>query len=291
MSSNGADAAGVPELDSPGAARGGSWMALALMVIAAAVVGGLVGAAAGYGAARLRPSSYQGTVVVRSPTVDGSCVYFNCPTGTPGPNGIPYVADQAQQIPTPAVAQQVKAVGGANLPPIAELVGHVKAAEIGSSNSIAIAYSSPNAAEARQVTADFARGYTKWSDLQAVSSITKVLKVLRSQELVAASNNQPTSQLRKAIQELGAASTVFSAGAGPNGANSFGATPATVVVKRTGLSPVRAAGVGAFIGSIIGVLILLLLLSRSSANTPTAATTTSTRQSRTPGVPQALREP
>jgi hypothetical protein len=260
------------------------------MVIAAAVVGGLVGAAAGYGAAKLRPSSYQGTVVVRSPTVDGSCVYFNCPTGTPGPNGIPYVADQAQQIPTPAVAEQVRAVGGANLPPTAELVAHVKAAEIGSSNSIAIAYSSPSAAEARQVTADFALGYTKWSDAQAVISINKVLNVLRKQELLAASHNQSTLQLRTAIQELEAASTVFRAGAGPNGASSFGATPATVIVKKTGLSPVRAAGVGAFIGSIVGVLILLLLLSRSPANTPTAATT-STRQPRTPGVPQAVREP
>jgi hypothetical protein len=243
-------------------------LALVLMVLAAAVVGGLAGAVVGYGAGKLRPAKYVGTAYVRAPVADSTCVFFSCPTVSPGPSGIPYVATQALYITTPPLNAKIAAVIHKkklmkNPPSISVLTANVKAAEVGSSTSIVLTYTAPTAAEAQQAAAAYAGAYLTWANGRAARSLLNLHQSLLKEMAQAhvAHNPQLGAAIRKDIDEVAAARAGLKAL--PNAATDFGLTPSEVVVKRSGLVTVKSAGIGAFVGSILGVVVLLVFLSRS----------------------------
>jgi hypothetical protein len=243
-------------------------VALALVVLAAAVVGGLFGAAVGFGAGKLRPPKYVATATVRSPLADGQCFYYSCPVVNPSSSGIPYVLSQAQLIPTSAVAQPAQSAWGKTSPSVSQLGANVKAAEIGTSSSIAIAYTAKTAAEAQQGAAAFGNGFVSYENGQAVKSLGKAIAAYTLLLNGNTAAKPPASipdkaSLEKDLATLLSLQTSFTGPGGPNAAVNYAPTPADASVKASGLAPVRSAGIGAFVGCILGVIVLLVVLSRS----------------------------
>jgi hypothetical protein len=151
---------------------------------------------------------------------------------------------------------------GTGSPSTASLMANVKATEVGSSTLIVIAYTAPTSAEAQHVAAAYARAYVGWSNNHAKASLQNVQHRLIAELKAVSRANPPNPQLEAAIRrDLGEIRTVQAAL--PNSATAYGLTAADVSVKRTGIVALRSAGIGAFVGSIIGVVVLLLMLSRS----------------------------
>jgi hypothetical protein len=247
-------------------------LALVLTVLAAAVVGGLAGAALGFGAGKLRPARYVATANARAPVADASCTFFSCPTVNPGPTGIPYVASQALYLTTPPTSQKiagrVSELLKSQSPTTAALLANVKAAEVGSSTNLVISYTAPTSAQAQQVAAAYANAYVSWSNGRAVRSLRNVQQGLINESKVAkrAGNKSLETVISNNLAGVVTTLAAYKANAGPNAATDYGLTASAVPVKRTGLVAGRSAGIGAFVGSIIGVVLLLMFLARSAGD-------------------------